>query len=422
MNSNCYYIKEFNKPCDDKQVRKYKIKVLEPAKGTGICQYNLVDIKDGDIIEEPCNDEECSTDDYNNNSQTDFKNAINCLLNSFNTTFAKDFSGGPGDCSSDKLIKQSFKLVIGPDADLSDCKVSVDQRIDMSSEKVCANINETLSKFEGEEKYKFITNIVNKVIDNQPESIRNKTEFIKRFKKLLIDSLMVTQGQVNAKCSQSISVSQDQNIYLLGRIKCSGSNFKFSQEAVVSSYISCITAPVLDSLKNDQLLKKYYTASPNSDCIYDLQIVEPCDGKQRKVKVNMISPKKGTGKCEYNGQQITANQTLTQKCKNDNCEVSEWDDWSPCLVDEVQYRTRRIILQGKDCPSLFQERECKYEPIRSRPNSRPETPLRQIINKNTIPFYEVFVNGPSSLDPKNKMIFYAFFIFFIFIFIYAIFF
>lgn len=413
--SNCSYIKELYQKCDG-GVRKYKIKVFEPAKGSGICQYNLKDVKDGDIVEDICGEDECNIDEYNL-GKTNFKDTVNCLIESFTTTFAKDFSSGPGDCSSDKLVKQAFKLNVGPEVDLSDCTVNVDQKIDMKSIKVCSNINDTLSKFEGIEKYNFITKILKKVIDKQPQTIRDKTEFINRFSDLMIDSLMAVTQSVNSKCSQSISLSQDQNVYLLGSIKCQGSTFNFSQEAIVDAYMSCITTPVLDNIKNDTLLKKYFEDSADADCVYDLTLIEPCDGETRKVKVNILKPKKGNGKCKY-----TPNQTISQKCTSNSCEVSEWSEWSPCLIDEKQYRSRRIVLQGSDCPPLYQERDCKYEPIRKRKNANPEVKDRKIINSSLPQFYEFFIKGPSVLSSNQKRIVYAFGIFFIIVLIYSIFF
>lgn len=416
MSSNCYYIKEPLKKCDG-TVSKYTIKVLVPATGKGTCQHNLKDVKDGDIVEEPCSNDECNIEEYNTGN-TSFKNTVLCLIKSFTDTFAKEFSSGPGDCSSDKVMKQNFKIVIGKEADLSECTVDIDQKIDATSEKVCSNINQTLSKFEGPQRYSFIVSVLNKVISAQPESIKKKTQFIERFKQMMTDVLMISQGTLNSKCSQSISISQDQNVYLIGKIKCNGSKFKFSQEAIVNAYMSCITSPVMDQIVNDPLLKKYYSVSENEDCIYDIETIQPCNGSIIKSKVNIIKPKKGTGTCPYN-----ANQILTTPCTFGNCQVSEWSEWSPCLSNEIQHRTRTIEVQGKDCPNLYQEQNCEYEPIRKRPNSNPKTPKRENIyeDENTS-FYKFFELGPSAIDYKNKIITYNFFLFFILVFIYVIFF
>jgi len=413
MSADCYYIKNLEKGCTN-GVRKYKIKIIEPAKGGGVCQFNLKDVKDGDIVEDPCTEDECSTLEYSNNSK--FNNTMLCLIDSFNTTFATEFST-VGNCSSDKLIKQSFKLVVGPEADLSDCSIKVGQSIDLTSSKICGDINQTISNFnDSTDKKNFVVKVIDRVISKQPKYIQDKTEFIDRFKKLMVEKLMNVSGGVNSKCSQTISISQDQNVYFLGNIKCKGSEFKFTQEAIVNAYISCITGPIFDNLQKDQLLIKYYNQSPDADCVFDFQITEPCDGEERKVKVNILTPKKGKGTCEYSN-----NQVITQKCTTDNCQVSEWGKWSPCLQDETQFRSRRIILQGKDCPVLFQQRECKYEDIRERPNSKPSVPKRKnIVNVNGN-FYKVFTDGPSVLIGKDKILFYAFFIFFFIVLIYAIF-
>jgi hypothetical protein len=163
MNANCYYIKEplkLQDNCDGK-VAKYTIKVLTPAKGNGVCKFNLKDVKNGDIVEVPCSNDECNIDEYNSGN-TSFKNAVLCLIKSFTDTFARDFPSGPGSCSSDKVIKQNFKLVVGPGADLGNCEVEVNQQIDATSVKVCANINETLNNFEGQARQDFIT----KLLDN----------------------------------------------------------------------------------------------------------------------------------------------------------------------------------------------------------------------------------------------------------------
>jgi hypothetical protein len=416
MSTNCYYIKEPLKKCDG-TVTKYTIRVITPPTGKGTCQFNLKDVKTGDIVEEPCSNDECVIAEYNAGN-TSFKNAVLCLIKSFTDTFAKDFSSGPGDCSSDKVIKQNFKLVVGPEADLSECSVEVDQKIDATSEKVCANINQTLSNFEGKQRYDFIVALLNKVISSQPDSIKKKPEFVNRFKQMMIDVLMASQGPVNSKCSQSISISQDQNVYLLGNIKCKDSKFKFSQEAILNAYMSCITTPVMDQLTNDPLLKKYYSLSQNADCVYDTETIESCNGSVIKSKVNIITPAKGTGKCVYN-----ANQIITTPCTFGKCKVSSWSEWSPCLSNEIQHRKRTITLQGKDCPNLYEEQKCKYESIRERPNARPETPKRiNIYEEANTGFYKFFSEGPSGVEYKNTIITYAFLIFFLLVFIYVIFF
>lgn len=416
MSENCFYIKESFAKCDG-SFSKYKIKIISPAKGSGTCKFNLKDVKDGDIVEERCSNDECVIADYNAGN-TSFKNVVLCLIKAFTDTFANDFPSGPGSCSSDKFIRQSFKLVTGPEVDLSQCKVSVDQTIDLTSEKICANINETLSKFEGQERLNFITKLLDKVIANQPPYIKKKTLFVNRFKQMMIDVLMMSQGTINSKCSQSISIGQDQNVYLLGNVKCQGSTFKFSQDAILNAYMSCITTPVMDQIEKDNLLKKYYNMSENADCEFDIETVEPCDGSTIKSKVNILIPQRGTGKCPYN-----QNQIISKPCTFSKCQVSEWSEWSPCLSNEVQHRKRTITLQGKDCPSLYEEQKCEYEPIRKRPNARPKTPKRQTIYEDTVKsFYLFFSEGPSVLEGKSKVIAYAFFAFFLLVFIYVIFF
>jgi hypothetical protein len=103
--------------------------------------------------------------------------------------------------------------------------------------------------------------------------------------------------------------------------------------------------------------------------------------------------------------------------------VSDWTDWSPCLSNEVQHRKRTITLQGKDCPSLYEEQNCKYESVRSRPNARPETPKRVTVYDDTVKsFYLFFSEGPSVLQGRDKIVTYAFLLFFFLVFIYVIFF
>lgn len=415
MSSNCLYIKELYETCKE-GVRKYKINIITPSKGDGVCRYNLIDIKNGDIVQEQCDDSQCPLPEFNN-GKTDFKTTLKCMFDSFNEMFAHDFSGGPGDCSQDKIVKQSAKLLVGPEADLSDCNIDLSQQIDLSSKKICANINETLAKFEGEDKYNFIKELLDKVILTQPQNIKNKTNFIKRFRQLMIDSLMGVQGGVNSKCSQTISISQDQNIYFLGNVKCKGSTFKFTQEAIVNAYMSCITGPILDNMVNDSLLKKYFIENQNADCIYDFELLEPCNNNKRKLKVNILSPSKGSGKCQY-----TQNQIIQDDCTTNSCKVSEWSEWSPCLINEIHHRTRRITLQGKDCPPLYEEEECVYEDKRERTNSNPQPVKRKNLKSQMTSFYRVFADGPSALDSKQKAIFYAFLIFFFIVLFYAIFF
>jgi len=415
MSSNCLYMKQLDESCKD-GIRKYKINVIAPSKGDGVCRYNLKDVKDGDIVEEACDNTACPLPEFNA-GRTDFKATLSCMIDSFNETFAKDFSGGPGDCSQDKVVKQSAKLVVGPDADLTDCKIELDQKIDLSSQKICGNINETLAGFEGEAKSTFINSLLDKVISRQPKNIKDKTQFISRFKTLMVDNLMAVQGGVNSKCSQTISISQDQNIYFLGNISCKGSTFKFSQEAIVNAYMSCITAPVLDVISNDTLLKRYFTEKQNADCIYDFELLEPCNNNKRKLKVNILSPAKGTGKCTY-----TNNQIIQEDCTTNSCKVSEWSEWSPCLVDEKHHRTRRITLQGKDCPPLYQEEDCFYEEERDRPNANPLPVKRKNLSSRQSGFYRFFSEGPSVLEFKQKILFYAFIIFFFIVLFYTIFF
>lgn len=419
MSENCYYTKEPLKTKDncDGTVAKYTIKITSQAKGNGTCKFNLKDVKDGDIVEIPCSNDECSIDEYNSGN-TSFKNAVLCLIKSFTDTFAKDFPSGPGSCSSDKIIKQNFKLVIGPEADLGNCEIEANQTIDSTSVKICANINETLNNFKGQERYNFITKLLDKVIASQPQSIRKKIEFVSRFKQMMIDVLMISQGTINSKCSQSISIGQDQNVYLLGNIKCEGSKFKFSQEAILNAYMSCITSPVMDQLTKDPLLKKYYSMNENTDCEFDIETIEPCDGSNIKSKVNILIPQRGSGKCPYK-----QNEIISTPCTFSNCQVSDWTEWSPCLSNEIQHRKRTITLQGKDCPSLYEEQKCKYESIRTRPNSNPEIPKRKTVYDDTVKsFYLFFSEGPSILEGKSKVIVYAFLIFFLLVFIYVIFF
>ena len=125
--ANCEYKKITQSDCDpDSRKQKFTIQITKPAVGAGWCQY-----KDGELIEETCALPSCNR---NSDKYTDF---VNCLIQDLTDNFVKEFNkaGGPGDCRADRVIRQSMLVYVGKNADLSQCSIDINQKIDLKYKK-----------------------------------------------------------------------------------------------------------------------------------------------------------------------------------------------------------------------------------------------------------------------------------------------
>ena len=131
------------------------------------------------------------------------------------------------------------------------------QKIDLKAKKVCLDINKAIMNLQGNEKEKLLNQVLDNTFRPQSDYIQNRPDFIKMCKTIIINKLMSIEASIDSKCSQTIYVGQDQNVYLIGDIKCKNSVFSFSQDAVVKAYMSCITSPFLDDLMEDLNLNRF---------------------------------------------------------------------------------------------------------------------------------------------------------------------
>ena len=424
MSSDCILQKTPISQCS-KNKRKFAIEVIKPATGSGTCIYKEAgdkltgkeavyipitqkQIEEG--IELPCSDDQCVR--VNGGS---YKDALKCILQDLQNTFVKRFNEGPGDCTQDSTVKQNMNIFIGPDADLGECEIDLSQKIDVRGKKVCLDINKALMNFQGQDKENFIDDVLNEVFNLQTTYIKDRPTFINICKNILFNKLMGIDSSINSKCSQSIYVSQDQNAFLLGDIKCKDSVFRFSQDAIVSAYMSCITGPFLDDLENDLNLKKLYEMPLDSNCVFETEVVKPCDGKVRQVKVNVLKNARGKGTCPY-----TNNQLINETCSNSTCQVSGWSNWTPCIGGKQQ-RKRTVITPGDDCPNFTESRTCSVE-LGSRKNSSQTIPQRPPPILGEKYGYEWLFYGPSYLTQQQRIIAIAIIVFLVGLWIYALFF
>jgi hypothetical protein len=462
--SNCLFTKVPTSQCANGK-RNFKINLIKPKSGNGTCLYDYdkvttsgsvktrLDITyDGQsILDESCQDDDCVP------NSTDFKDAVKCILKSLQDNFVKKFNDGPGSCSSDKIVKQNMNVFIGPDADLGECDVKLGQTIDMTSKKVCLDINKAIMSLEGTEKLNFLQLVLDDVFNAQSKYVKDRPMFVKKAKEFLLNKLMTIDSSANTKCSQSINISQDQNIYLLGEIKCKNSTFEFTQEAIVKAYMSCITGPFLDDMANDYNLKRLFEAKLDDNCIWVKKLVQPCDGSIRKFRLEILRPAIGNGVCEFRDDEYTTTQVrelartngiknpenmemeelcnalnlgikritdtevrclktnptvmkinqndiITENCKIPTCQVSEWSEWSSCDSGGEQTRERKIIKPGEDCPYFTEKRDCKKE-IRKRKNSNQK--IEELSDDPIVTNYkgyEWLYYGPGVMNEKQKMI------------------
>ncbi len=423
MSSDCILKKVPISQCV-KNEREYQFNIIKPAIGNGTCNYkqeqdtligkpekNIINVKDGQKEILFCEDDECII------SSNTFKDAIKCILKQLQNTFVKTFNDGPGNCVSDKIVKQNMNVFIGPDADLGDCQIDINQKINIQGKKICLDINKAILSLKDNEKENFLKKVLDDTfiyIQSNSPYIQSRQEFITQCKNVILNKLMNIDASIDSKCSQSIYVSQDQNVYLLGTIKCVNSVFEFNQSAIINAYMSCITAPFLDDLLSDYRLKKLYEAPSDIDCIYDKILIQPCNGTNRKYRINILRDKKGNGKCDY-----INNQIISEQCTSRTCEVGPWSEWSIC-AENKQERIRKVISPGNDCPPFKETRLC-LEELRDSPNadqtiySRPPPILEKKYG------YEWLYYGPSLLEPKQKIYGTIFIIIVVIAWIYAVF-
>jgi len=449
MAEDCIFIKKPYSLCTNSK-KKYKFEIIRPEKNGGKCEYtffkdssdarnkinsvvDLNQLRQKNMINEEYCDE--LTDECNAVSE-DYKEVIKCILKKVIDTFVDKFNKGPGNCSSDKIIRQRSTVFIGPDFDGATCSVEINQSIDLTSKKICLDINKILADLGGdlETKRTLIEDVVNDTFKyyNNP-IVYKKTLFIEKLKDLIFDRLMNIDMTINAGCSQKVYVGQDQNIYLLGKILCENSKFEFTQSAIVKAYMRCITEPFMDDLVNQPELKRLFNIneSINRDCIINKILVQGCNstpGKpgQRKFKIDILIPQAGNGSCEY--QQ---NQIISEECSTKLCETSDWDEWSPC-VEEVQFtsdsetsfptpsglrsgvgtqfRKRtlkkdsdgKVIGGGENCPSFEEKRICYIPKLtRKNINQKLEIPPPKFATKKG---YEWLLYGPEYMTESQKTI------------------
>jgi hypothetical protein len=409
--ANCEYKKIKQSDCDpDSRKQKFTIQITKPAVGSGWCQY-----KDGELIEETCALPSCNR---NSDKYTDF---INCLIQDLTDNFVKEFNkaGGPGDCRADRVIRQSMLVYVGKNADLSQCSIDINQKIDLKDKKVCVNINESLAAFQGPARRKFLTKIIDELLNKPNKYLSERPTFVKAIKETLLQQLMNIPTGVETSCSQSIYVTQDMRVFFLGVIKCEAcknggkcknkkcpdgstcGGFTFTQDAIVSAYASCITAPVLDSLSTDFFLKKLYEEDPNANCSYDLVPDSVCDPStnQQRYKVKMITPVKGKGKCDVSDGQIKLD-----KCDLAKCTVTEWSNWSRCTDSGFQQRTRSIKTPGSKCPNFVETRACNPQQDWIRKRKVPPMPTPQIELDGKSGGYEWLVYGPTTMTKEQQQL------------------
>jgi len=400
--SDCLYLKQGKTQCTDGK-KTSVIQIIRQAQNGGSCPFT-----DGQEIKEDCKDSDCDK------SLIDYKMAIKCILKDLIDTFIKVFNDGPGNCSQDAIVKQNMTVFIGPDADLGKCKVNVGQKIDLKSKKICLDINSKLLSLGGSEKEQVLKQVLEQTFDLQPKYVKDRPKFMNLAKELIFKKLMEIDSSVNSKCSQSISISQDQNVYLLGTIKCKDSTFNISQEAIVDAFMSCITSPFLDDLEGNGYLKKLYEQSLSQDCVYDLILTKPCDGKTRQYKVDILQPAVASGKCLY-----TQNQLVDVPCLTTKCKVSGWSEWSPCVQGE-QMRERKMIVPGDDCPSFTQKRGCISQ-LRKRKNSDQDVSGDREIRFNDLKGYEWLYFGPKVMSSRQKKIAFIIVVVLVIIWVYTLF-
>jgi hypothetical protein len=419
MNNDCILQKTSISQCT-KNKRKFKLNIIKPSSGSGKCTYEekgdtLIgkpsfkkeNVKDGDEIELFCEDDDCVR------GSNLFKDAIKCILKDLQDTFVKTFNEGPGDCVADRTVKQNMAVFIGPNADLGECEVNISQKIDLKGKKVCLDINKAIMNLQGEEKEKLLREVLDKTFILQSDYIQNRPDFINLCKSIILNKLMSIEASIDSKCSQTISVGQDQNVYLLGDIKCKNSVFSFSQEAIVKAYMSCITGPFLDDLMNDLTLKKLYESPLDADCVFDKTLVQPCDGTTRKYRIDILKEKKGNGTCAY-----TNNQVISENCSLSKCKVSNWSGWSICAGGK-QERTRKVITPGDDCPHFKETRPC-FQQLRDRLNADQQLKTRPPPILGEKYGYEWLYYGPSYFTSTQKTFWTIMIIIIVVIWIYTI--
>jgi hypothetical protein len=425
MSNNCIYIKKPFSLCNDNGKKTYIIDIIKP--GT-ICEYTQ-DQK----IEENCNP---NTDECNIESNQ-YVDVIKCIIKNIINEFIKKFNDGPGNCSSDKIINQYSEINIARDEngnvpDMSTCKITVNQNAQITSNKVCVDINSRLANLQGDEKKYLINSILDEVFTNKISLfVKSKSLFINKCKDIFFDKLINIDATITSGCSQNIYIDQDRSVYFFGNVKCKNSTFTFSQDAIIESYMRCVTEPILDDIINNVELKRLFniTQISNKDCIYDKVLISGCDGNERKYKINILVPQMGNGTCEYN-----ENQIINEICSNKECETTEWSNWSDCAGDNlnstigIQTRTRKlkkdengnVIGNGDNCPPFFEKRVCnisKRKRLNSNQNIQDTLPP---ILKN-IYGYEWLLYGPKYLTSTQKILISVIIVVFIFLWIYILF-
>lgn len=294
------------------------------------------------------NNNTCLTNDLT------YSNVMTCFFNSFMNNFSDIFNAGPGSCPQTNLISQSMNLRILPGTDMSNCKINLDQLINLSGKSTCVNLNSLLTNMNETDKKYVIQATIQRSINTLPIVIQNNTSFINKLVSVVLDVLTTPVNEnLHLYCSNVIQLTQSQDIILGGSGSfCNNSTFDFSQKAIVSNYINCLLTPFTDLIQNNKELQQSFLSSPNQDCVYDYKVIRPCDGQTRDIQYYIIYPSKGNGTCP-----VTNSQKQTVNCSESKCQVSEWSTWSDC-VNGSQTRSRKMISPGNDCPSFIETRIC----------------------------------------------------------------
>jgi len=294
------------------------------------------------------------------------------------------------------------------------CRINMTANQESSTDALCVDVNDKLKSLSTEERKRMFDDVLNKLFSepvfvNNLENRKNfRTEFIEKLK----DELHNISPSAQVSCNSNILVVQNQEVVNIGTIECDPeSSINLDSTAVAYQQMKCLTVPVLDKLKRNNLLYQLFNKGDNQDCIYQLDQIQPCrlvNGKlQRDYQVTIIQNKIGNGKCIIKEQNLgfsnqnilTSGQVFTESCPPPpDCKASEWNEWTPCYdvknadgsVKKMQYRTRQIIQQGANCPkNLKEERTCI--PLTSLANSGMFASVGEIITekkeREKLPWY-----------------------------------
>jgi hypothetical protein len=287
-------------------------------------------------------------------------------------------------CSSQMILKTNQTINIQGNID---CNLNATVNQGSVQDSLCVDVSDKLKALSKEERNKMFDEVI-KRLENEQElrsALTNRTKFRKEFlDKLKIELHNIPQS-AQISCNSNMLAVQDQVVTIVGDIKCDeddDSVINIDSTLFATQQMRCLSGVVIDNLKRDNLLRQSFNKGDNQDCIYMLNQVSPCrnvNGQwQREYQASIIENKVGNGKCvikedlQLNKKTISSSEErgFFEKCTPDQCEVSNWNAWSPCYdvknangqTKKMQYRTRQMIKQGTTCPAdkkiMKEEREC----------------------------------------------------------------